>query len=44
MSFRNRLAANGLAMLSCDNLALNFLSTKPSWENRRFFGRSKSVC
>jgi Na+-translocating ferredoxin:NAD+ oxidoreductase RnfA subunit len=27
---------NDLAMLSCDNLALNFLSTKPTWKNGDF--------
>jgi hypothetical protein len=35
--------ANGLAMLSCDNLLLNFLSTKPSVENRRFFQSSTEL-
>ena len=31
---------HGLAMLSCDNLALNFIGTKPSCKNRRFFQSS----
>jgi hypothetical protein len=32
-----------LAMLSCDNLALNFLSTKPSLGNLRFFQSSTEL-
>ncbi len=35
--------SDGLAMLSCDNLALNFLSTKPTWKNRRFFQSSTEL-
>ena len=32
-----------LAMLSCDNLALNFISTKPTWKNLRFFQSSTKL-
>jgi len=38
-----RMNGNGLAMLSCDNLALNFLSTKPTWKNQRFFQSSTDL-